>query len=103
VWELGHEDEFLILGCDGLWDVMTSKMVVDIARKRLQQHNDPEQCSQDLVDEALRRHSSDNVTVVTVCFQRDPPPRLTTAAPTGVRRSISVDSLRALQGTLDTL
>ncbi|KAH7283304.1 hypothetical protein KP509_34G000200 [Ceratopteris richardii] len=33
-------------------------------------------CSHDLVDEALRRCSSDNLTVVTVCFQKSPPPRL---------------------------
>ncbi|KAH7292855.1 hypothetical protein KP509_28G001300 [Ceratopteris richardii] len=70
------DDEFMIIGCDGFWDVFTNESAVAFARKRLQQHNDPEQCSHDLVDEALRRCSSDNLTVVTVCFQKSPPPRL---------------------------
>ncbi|KAH7292180.1 hypothetical protein KP509_29G054800, partial [Ceratopteris richardii] len=73
---LTPDDEFMIIGCDGFWDVFTNESAVAFARRRLQQHNDPEQCSHDLVDEALRRWSSDNLTVVTVCFQKSPPPRL---------------------------
>ncbi|KAH7439373.1 hypothetical protein KP509_04G058200 [Ceratopteris richardii] len=73
---LTPDDECMIIGCDGFWDVFTNGSAVAFARRRLQQHNDPEQCSHDLVDEALRRCSSDNLTVVTVCFQKSPPPRL---------------------------
>ncbi|KAH7280783.1 hypothetical protein KP509_36G014400 [Ceratopteris richardii] len=73
---LTPDDEFMIICCDGFWDVFTNESAVAFARRRLQQHNDPEQCSHDLVDEALRRCLSDNLTVVTVCFQKSPPPRL---------------------------
>ncbi|KAH7373090.1 hypothetical protein KP509_17G036600 [Ceratopteris richardii] len=73
---LTPDDEFMIIGCDGFWDVFTNESAVAFAQRRLQQHNDPEQCSHDLVEEALRRCLSDNLTVVTVCFQKIPPPRL---------------------------
>ncbi|CAI7734548.1 unnamed protein product [Closterium sp. NIES-53] len=75
------EDEFLVLACDGLWDAFNnegggSKEVVAFARRRLRLHNNPQQCSKDLVEEAIRRHACDNVTVLTVCFSLDPPPLL---------------------------
>lgn len=42
---------------------------------RLREHNDPQRCAQDLVDEALRMHSSDNVTVICCCFGEERPKR----------------------------
>ena len=46
---LEPEDEFLLLGCDGLWDVFSSQRAVEFARGRLQAHNSPDQCSRELV------------------------------------------------------
>ena len=46
---LEPEDEFLLLGCDGLWDVFSSQRAVEFARGRLQVHNDPAACSRELV------------------------------------------------------
>uniref|UniRef100_A0A0C9S3F6 protein-serine/threonine phosphatase n=1 Tax=Wollemia nobilis TaxID=56998 RepID=A0A0C9S3F6_9CONI len=71
---LSEEDEFLIIGCDGIWDVMTSECAVSIVRRELMLHNNPEQCSKELVLKALRHGSQDNLTVVVVCFSADPPP-----------------------------
>eukprot|EP00850_Spirogloea_muscicola_P013943 SM000097S24796 [mRNA] locus=s97:299684:300884:+ [translate_table: standard] len=109
------DDEFLLLGCDGLWDVFSSQNAVDFARRRLQAHNDPQQAAQELVDEALHRQSTDNLTVLAVCFAAGPPPRLGCESPArarsaaealrgsngGVKRSISADRLRSLQELLD--
>lgn len=44
VTRLTEEDEFLIMGCDGLWDVFRSQNAVDFARRNLQVHNNPAIC-----------------------------------------------------------
>lgn len=97
---LTEDDEFLILGCDGLWEVMSSQYAVTMARKELMLHNDPERCSRELVREALKRNTCDNLTVVVICFSPDPPPRIE-IAPARVRRSISAEGLNLLKGALE--
>ncbi|XP_051126538.1 probable protein phosphatase 2C 27 [Andrographis paniculata] len=97
---LSEEDEFLIMGCDGLWDVMSSQCAVTMARKELMLHNDPERCSRELVREALRRNTCDNLTVIVVCFSPDPPLRVD-VTPSRVRRSISAEGLNLLKGALE--
>lgn len=96
---LTEDDEFLLMACDGLWDVMSSQCAVTIARRELMLHNDPERCSRELVREALKRNTCDNLTVIVVCFSADPPPRIETR-PTR-RRSISAEGLNLLKGVLD--
>lgn len=65
---LTEDDEFLIMGCDGIWDVMSSQHAVSLVRRGLRRHDDPEQCARDLVMEALRLNTFDNLTVIIVCF-----------------------------------
>lgn len=98
---LTEDDEFLIMGCDGLWDVMSSQGAVTVARKELMLHNDPERCSRELVREALKRNTCDNLTVIVICFSPDPPPRIEIPA-SRVRRSISAEGLNLLKGVLDS-
>ena len=98
---LTEEDEFMIMGCDGLWDVMSSQCAVTISRKELMLHNDPERCSRELVREALRRNACDNLTVIVICFSPDPPPRIEIPQ-SRVRRSISAEGLNLLKGVLDS-
>ncbi|KAI3761811.1 hypothetical protein L1987_52233 [Smallanthus sonchifolius] len=96
---LSEEDEFLIIACDGLWDVMTSQYAVTIVRKELMVHNDPEKCSRQLVMEASKRNSCDNLTVVVICFSSDPPPKIEIPR-MNRRRSISAEGLDVLKGVL---
>jgi protein phosphatase PTC2/3 len=65
---LTEDDEFLIMGCDGIWDVMTSQHAVSIVRRGLRQHDDPERCARELIMEAKRLETADNLTVIVVCF-----------------------------------
>ncbi|KAI4336687.1 hypothetical protein L6164_015182 [Bauhinia variegata] len=104
---LSEDDEFLIMGCDGLWDVMSNQCAVTMARKELMLHNDPERCSRELVREALKRNTCDNLTVIVVCFSPDPPPRIEmpqsqSQSQSRVRRSISAEGLNLLKGVLDS-
>ncbi|KAL3376125.1 hypothetical protein AABB24_002858 [Solanum stoloniferum] len=99
---LSEEDEFLIMGCDGLWDVMSSQYAVTIVRKELMLHNDPERCSKELVREALKRNTCDNLTVLVVCFSHDPPPRIEIPR-TQRKRSISAEGLDLLKGVLSDI
>ncbi|CAI0542599.1 unnamed protein product [Linum tenue] len=93
---LTHEDEFLIIGCDGIWEVFFSQNAVHFARRRLQQHNDVKQCCKEMVEEAIKRGATDNLTVVIVGFHSEPPP--STVVPKGrVRRSISAEGLQNLR------
>ncbi|KAL1536896.1 protein-serine/threonine phosphatase [Salvia divinorum] len=96
---LTEEDEFLIIGCDGLWDVMSSQYAVTIVRKELMAHNDPERCSRELVREALKRNTCDNLTVVVICFSPDPPSPIEIPR-SHRRRSISAEGLDILKGVL---
>lgn len=41
----------------------------------LREHNNPQLCAQELVAEAQRMHSADNITVICCCFGDDPPKR----------------------------
>lgn len=65
---LTEEDEFLIIGCDGIWDVLTSQEAVSIVRRGLRRHDDPVRCARELALEALRLNTFDNLTVVVVSF-----------------------------------
>ncbi|KAG0644079.1 phosphatase 2C-like domain-containing protein [Tuber brumale] len=55
-------DEFIILACDGLWDVCSDQEAVDLVR----QVQDPQEASKMLVDHALGRFSSDNLSCMIV-------------------------------------
>eukprot|EP00271_Cylindrocystis_brebissonii_P019437 TRINITY_DN58_c0_g1_i1.p1 TRINITY_DN58_c0_g1~~TRINITY_DN58_c0_g1_i1.p1 ORF type:complete len:358 (+),score=54.93 TRINITY_DN58_c0_g1_i1:99-1172(+) len=101
---LTAEDEFLILGCDGLWDVFSSQNAVEFARRQLQEHNSPQQCAEELVKEALKRDTQDNLTVVIVCFGPDAPPKLSMPRWQGSRqrRFVQVDSVLNLQALLNS-
>nr|GEW24466.1 probable protein phosphatase 2C 49 [Tanacetum cinerariifolium] len=65
---LTNDDEFLIIGCDGIWDVMSNDEAVGLVRRQLIQHNDPQRSATELINQALRLHTSDNLTAIVVCF-----------------------------------
>jgi protein phosphatase 1L len=64
-FELTTECDFVVLATDGLWDVMDNEEVVQYIHK----YGQREEVASWLVEEALRRGSLDNITVVIVWFQ----------------------------------
>ncbi|XP_059317833.1 probable protein phosphatase 2C 49 [Lycium ferocissimum] len=66
---LTEDDEFMILGCDGIWDVMSNQEAVNVVRHELRLHNDPQQSARELVNQALcKDDTDDNLTAIVVCF-----------------------------------
>lgn len=59
-----RHDEFLILACDGLWDVCSDQAACDLVRDV----KDPVAASQKLVKYALQEHSTDNLSCMVVRF-----------------------------------
>ena len=57
-------DKFIIIACDGLWDVCTDQDACDL----VQNIQDPEEASRALVDHALAKHSTDNLSCMVVRF-----------------------------------
>lgn len=63
--QLGQEDSFLIVACDGLWDVTEDQEAVDL----IKDITDAQEASQVLLDHALSRFSSDNLSILVVHFK----------------------------------
>lgn len=65
------EDEFILIACDGLWDVYSSQEVVSLVRKKLLRlpvpEQDPQRVVKELISEAIyKKGSRDNVTALLV-------------------------------------
>lgn len=43
--EITDDHEFIVLACDGIWDVLSNEQVVAFCRKRLSEGRTPEQVS----------------------------------------------------------
>ncbi|KAI0965062.1 phosphatase 2C-like domain-containing protein [Xylaria arbuscula] len=59
-------DEFIIIACDGLWDVCSDQEAVDLIRDK----PDPIAASKLLVDHALARFSTDNLSCMIIRFDK---------------------------------
>ncbi|XP_076898671.1 putative protein phosphatase 2C 47 [Bidens hawaiensis] len=70
---LTDNDEFMIIACDGIWDVMSNQEAVGLVRCQLRLHNDPQRCANELINRALRLDATDNLTAIVVCFSSPSP------------------------------
>lgn len=67
--ELQEEDEFIIIACDGLWDVVSSQLAVRYVKDRIRDHLQrptPQFACDELVRLALRLGTGDNVTAIVI-------------------------------------
>eukprot|EP01126_Amoeba_proteus_P014085 TRINITY_DN160_c0_g1_i3.p1 TRINITY_DN160_c0_g1~~TRINITY_DN160_c0_g1_i3.p1 ORF type:complete len:298 (-),score=34.15 TRINITY_DN160_c0_g1_i3:85-891(-) len=63
---LTPEHKYLILACDGLWDVCSHKDAATFVHKEFSHGKTPDEVSKALVNLALERRTEDNVTVIVV-------------------------------------
>lgn len=78
-----EDHEFVVLACDGIWDVLSNQEVVDFVRERLAENRDPQTICEELLTRCLAPDSQmggvgcDNMTVVIVgLLQKQSPEHL---------------------------
>ena len=67
-----EDDQFIILACDRIWDVMGNEELCDFVRSRLEVTNDLEKVCNEIVDTCLYKGSRDNMSVILICFPNSP-------------------------------
>lgn len=65
-------DEFIVIGCDGIWDVMSNEEVGDYIRSRMLLSGDLELICSELLDTCLAKGSRDNMSVILITFAGAP-------------------------------
>ena len=65
--DLSGGDEYIVVACDGLWDVVSNEECVKMIKDTVKE---PGMCAKRLGSEAMTRMSGDNITVV-VAFLKD--------------------------------
>jgi serine/threonine protein phosphatase PrpC len=67
---LTSKDIFMIIACDGVWDVIDNQTAVNIVKQALTQNPDLNAAATQLTNEALKRGSTDNVSVMIVNLKK---------------------------------
>lgn len=79
VKDLTPEHEFIVLACDGIWDVLSNEEVAEFVRVRIAAKMEPEQICEELMTRCLAPDCQmgglgcDNMTVVLVCLLNGAP------------------------------
>jgi serine/threonine protein phosphatase PrpC len=73
--ELNADDEFLILGCDGIWDCLTNEKAVEYVADRIERMT-PTQIGIEMLDEIISEDprvtqgiGGDNMTIMVIDLQ----------------------------------
>lgn len=69
-WDIQPEDKFIILACDGLWDIIESQAACNLVWRSLADKHDADLAAQELVSSAIRLGSDDNVSAIVICFHQ---------------------------------
>jgi len=63
------QDEFLLICCDGVWDVVSDQQACDVVRRALRETGSPQKAAFELKNAAIRGGTQDNVTVLVLVLQ----------------------------------
>ncbi|KAK4038433.1 phosphatase 2C-like domain-containing protein [Parachaetomium inaequale] len=74
VHEMGDDDEFLVIACDGIWDCQSSQAVIEFVRRGIAAKQDLDKICENMMDNCLASNSEtggvgcDNMTMVIIGF-----------------------------------
>lgn len=68
----GDKDEFLVLACDGVWDVMTNEDICSFISARMRVTDNLEQIANEVIDTCLHKGSRDNMSIIIIAFPAAP-------------------------------
>lgn len=66
------EDQFLVLACDGVWDVMTNEDICNFVCHRMKVTDDLELIANEAIDACLHKGSRDNMSIIIIAFPGAP-------------------------------
>jgi protein phosphatase 1B len=66
------KEEFIILACDGIWDVMSNEELCDFLRSRMKLTDNLQEICNMVVDTCLYKGSRDNMSIVIITFPGAP-------------------------------
>jgi len=72
VHERTLHDEFVVLACDGIWDVMTNDELMEFVHSRCKITNDLVKICNEILDMCLNKGSRDNMSLIIVSFPGAP-------------------------------
>jgi len=73
ILERDHEgDQFIVLACDGIWDVMSNEELADFIHSRMRLNNDLTQVCNQVVDTCLYKGSRDNMSIILMTLDAAP-------------------------------
>jgi len=67
-----EKDEFLVLACDGVWDVMSNEDICDFITARMKVNDNLETICNEVIDTCLYKGSRDNMSIIIVAFPACP-------------------------------
>merc|ERR1719347_1940932 len=65
-------DEFLVLACDGVWDVMSNEEICSFISHRMRVHDNLETICNEVIDTCLYKGSRDNMSIIIIAFPSAP-------------------------------
>lgn len=65
-------DQFVVLACDGIWDVMSNEELADFVHSRMRLTNDLSQVCNQVVDTCLYKGSRDNMSIILMTLDAAP-------------------------------
>lgn len=86
--ERNPKDEFLVLACDGIWDVMNNDDLCQFIRHKLIIEPDLENVCSSVLDLCLNKGSRDNMSIIIVVFETAP--KVRTCFVRGLRRILEL-------------